>query len=142
MDELFNELGWYERGSNSVGRVTAFQAVGRGFESRLPLKKKIFLSDALKKAARSKKNLSACVAQLVEHFLGKEEVIGSIPIASSNEYGEQEGMTMRDIITLECTDCKRRNYSTTKNKKKQTGRVEYKKYCPWCKKRTPHKETK
>ena len=25
----------------------------------------------------------ACVAQLVEHFLGKEEVIGSIPIASS-----------------------------------------------------------
>ena len=25
------------RGSNSVGRVTAFQAVGRGFESRLPL---------------------------------------------------------------------------------------------------------
>ena len=26
-----------KRGSNSVGRVTAFQAVGRGFESRLPL---------------------------------------------------------------------------------------------------------
>ena len=25
------------RGSNSVGRVTAFQAVGRGFEPRLPL---------------------------------------------------------------------------------------------------------
>ena len=25
-------------GSNSVGRVTAFQAVGREFESRLPLK--------------------------------------------------------------------------------------------------------
>ena len=36
---------------------------------------------------------------------------------------------MRDIITLECTDCKRRNYSTTKNKKKQTGRVEYRKFC-------------
>ena len=26
-----------KRGSNSVARVTAFQAVGRGFESRLPL---------------------------------------------------------------------------------------------------------
>ena len=37
---------------------------------------------------------------------------------------------MRDIISLECTDCKRRNYSTTKNKKKQTGRVEYKKVLP------------
>ncbi|MBI3110837.1 MAG: 50S ribosomal protein L33 [Ignavibacteriales bacterium] len=49
---------------------------------------------------------------------------------------------MRDIITLECSTCKRRNYSTTKNKKTQTGRVEYKKFCQWCKKRTPHKETK
>ena len=29
---------------------------------------------------------SACVAQLVEHFLGKEEVIGSIPIASSKNF--------------------------------------------------------
>jgi len=49
---------------------------------------------------------------------------------------------MRDIITLECTSCKRRNYSATKNKKNQTGRVEYKKYCKWCTKRTVHKETK
>ena len=39
LEEFFDELEWYERGSNSVGRVTAFQAVGRGFESRLPLKK-------------------------------------------------------------------------------------------------------
>src|SRR5687768_15839389 len=28
-------------GSNSVGRVTAFQAVGRGFEPRLPLQKSV-----------------------------------------------------------------------------------------------------
>ncbi|MBI5473658.1 MAG: 50S ribosomal protein L33 [Bacteroidota bacterium] len=49
---------------------------------------------------------------------------------------------MRDIITLECSECKRRNYSTTKNKKKQSGRVEYKKFCRFCGKHTPHKETK
>jgi large subunit ribosomal protein L33 len=49
---------------------------------------------------------------------------------------------MRDIITLECTVCKERNYSTTKNKKKQTGRVEYKKFCPRCNKHQVHKETK
>ncbi len=49
---------------------------------------------------------------------------------------------MRDIITLECTDCKHRNYTTTKNKKKQTGRVEYKKYCRNCNKHTTHKETR
>ena len=49
---------------------------------------------------------------------------------------------MRDIITLECSTCKRRNYSATKNKKLQTGRVEYKKYCKWCKTHTVHKETR
>ena len=49
---------------------------------------------------------------------------------------------MRDIITLECTECKERNYSTTKNKRKQSGRVEYKKFCSRCNKRQPHKETK
>jgi large subunit ribosomal protein L33 len=49
---------------------------------------------------------------------------------------------MRDIITLECTECKMRNYSTTKNKRKQSGRVEYTKFCPRDNKRTLHKETK
>ncbi|MFC1502192.1 50S ribosomal protein L33 [bacterium] len=49
---------------------------------------------------------------------------------------------MRDIIILECVECKQRNYTTTKNKKKQTGRVEYKKYCRFCNKHMPHKETR
>ncbi|HPC36840.1 MAG TPA: 50S ribosomal protein L33 [Candidatus Marinimicrobia bacterium] len=49
---------------------------------------------------------------------------------------------MRELITLECTVCKRRNYSTDKNKKSQPNRVEYKKYCRWCKKHTVHKETR
>ncbi|HEX3072904.1 MAG TPA: 50S ribosomal protein L33 [Ignavibacteriales bacterium] len=49
---------------------------------------------------------------------------------------------MRDIITLECTECKRRNYSTTKNKRLHPNRVEFKKYCKWCDKHTTHKETK
>ncbi|HOM65003.1 MAG TPA: 50S ribosomal protein L33 [Ignavibacteriales bacterium] len=49
---------------------------------------------------------------------------------------------MRVIITLECTECKRRNYTTTKNKRLHPNRVEYKKYCPWDNKRTVHKETK
>ncbi|MCD6376927.1 MAG: 50S ribosomal protein L33 [Caldisericaceae bacterium] len=49
---------------------------------------------------------------------------------------------MRDIITLECTQCKSRNYTTTKNKRKHSGRIEYKKYCPRCNARTMHKETR
>ncbi|MEO0083609.1 MAG: 50S ribosomal protein L33, partial [candidate division WOR-3 bacterium] len=40
---------------------------------------------------------------------------------------------MRPIITLSCKDCKRRNYTTTKNKKSQE-RLELKKYCPFCRK--------
>jgi large subunit ribosomal protein L33 len=49
---------------------------------------------------------------------------------------------MRDIITMQCPDCKNRNYSTTKNKKKTTERLELSKYCPCCRKHTSHKETK
>lgn len=45
------------------------------------------------------------------------------------------------LIKLECTDCKRVNYHTTRNKKLKT-RLELSKFCKWCKKHTPHKETK
>ena len=49
---------------------------------------------------------------------------------------------MRDIITLACGDCKNRNYSSTKNKRLHPDRVEYKKFCPFCRKHTLHKETR
>ncbi len=49
---------------------------------------------------------------------------------------------MRDIIILACSECKRRNYNTTRNKKKQTEKLEIKKYCPFDRKHTLHKETK
>ncbi len=45
-------------------------------------------------------------------------------------------------ITLACTECKQRNYDTTKNKKNTPDRIELKKYCRFCKKHTVHKETK
>ena len=45
-------------------------------------------------------------------------------------------------ITLRCSECKQRNYSTRKNKKNTTGRLEMKKYCPWDKKHTLHRETR
>ena len=49
---------------------------------------------------------------------------------------------MRDNIILECTECKQRNYTTTKNKRLHPQRVEYKKYCKFCDKHTSHKETR
>ena len=48
----------------------------------------------------------------------------------------------RDKLTLACSECKQRNYQTYKNKKNDTERLELKKYCPFCRKHTTHKETK
>ena len=49
---------------------------------------------------------------------------------------------MRVGITLACTECKQRNYQATKDKKKNTGNMEIKKYCPFCDKHVLHRETK
>ncbi|MEE8492873.1 MAG: 50S ribosomal protein L33 [Nitrospirales bacterium] len=49
---------------------------------------------------------------------------------------------MRDIIAIACNDCKRRNYSTMKNKKNDPDRIELRKYCRFCRKHTGHKEVK
>lgn len=46
------------------------------------------------------------------------------------------------LVILACGDCKRRNYTTTKNKKNDPGRIELNKYCPFCKGHKLHKETK
>lgn len=46
------------------------------------------------------------------------------------------------MVVLACEECSRRNYTTTKNKKTFKDRMELKKYCPFCKKKTAHKETK
>ncbi len=48
----------------------------------------------------------------------------------------------REIITLQCGECKERNYTTMKNKKQHQERLETKKFCPRCRKHTPHKEAK
>ena len=49
---------------------------------------------------------------------------------------------MREIITLQCTECKERNYTSTRNKKKQQDRLEIRKFCPRCRHHNVHKEVK
>jgi large subunit ribosomal protein L33 len=49
---------------------------------------------------------------------------------------------MRNAVTLACGECKQRNYQTNKNKKNDPDRIEFNKYCKFCKKHTLHKETK
>ena len=48
----------------------------------------------------------------------------------------------REIIQLQCTDCKDNNYSTTKNRKTTPDRIEMRKFCRKCRKHTAHKEVK
>ena len=66
------------RGSSSVGRASAFQAEGRGSESRLPL----HLDNANHRTGDSAE-LQGPRGSVVEHFLGKEGVTGSIPVVGS-----------------------------------------------------------
>jgi large subunit ribosomal protein L33 len=49
---------------------------------------------------------------------------------------------METIITLQCNECKRRNYTTVKNKRNDPDRLEMKKYCRWCRQHTSHRETR
>ena len=47
-----------------------------------------------------------------------------------------------EIIALQCTECDRRNYTTTKNRRNMQGKLEMKKYCPHDRKHTLHREAK
>jgi large subunit ribosomal protein L33 len=48
----------------------------------------------------------------------------------------------RPKITLACTECRRRNYTTVKNRQNDRDRIELKKYCRWCRGHTLHRETR
>ena len=70
--------GYVEQcGSSSVGRAIAFQAIGREFEPRFPL------CDVIGRCS-----------SVVEHFLGKEEVVSSILINGS---GMEVGSWMLEV---------------------------------------------
>jgi large subunit ribosomal protein L33 len=49
---------------------------------------------------------------------------------------------MRENIVLQCTECKRKNYTGTRDKRKRPERLELKKFCRFDRKHTLHKEIK
>jgi large subunit ribosomal protein L33 len=55
--------------------------------------------------------------------------------------GRGSGSGGRIPVTLACSECKARNYRTTKAQN-ETGALELKKYCKVCKRHTLHRETK
>jgi large subunit ribosomal protein L33 len=50
--------------------------------------------------------------------------------------------TVVELIALQCMECKRKNYTTSKNRRNTQEKLEFKKYCPFDQKHTVHKETK
>jgi large subunit ribosomal protein L33 len=48
----------------------------------------------------------------------------------------------RIFVTLACGDCRERNYTTTKNRRNNQDRLELSKYCPRCRGKRPHRETR
>ena len=68
-----------------------------------------------------------------------------VPQAAPRLLPSEGAMARGDIriaVTLACEECKRRNYQTEKSKRNNPDRVEFRKYCRWCGKHTPHKETR
>ncbi|MBI2035854.1 MAG: 50S ribosomal protein L33 [Candidatus Liptonbacteria bacterium] len=53
-----------------------------------------------------------------------------------------ESKFSKNLIKLRCGSCKRNNYWTRKNKKLVERKLEYSKFCNWCRKHTKHKEAK
>jgi large subunit ribosomal protein L33 len=49
---------------------------------------------------------------------------------------------IRPVITLACTECKERNYTSEKNRRNDPNRLELNKFCSRCRKHTLHRETK
>ncbi len=47
-----------------------------------------------------------------------------------------------ELIAMQCSECKRRNYTTKKNKRNTQGKLELQKYCRFDRKHTLHKEAK
>jgi large subunit ribosomal protein L33 len=67
------------------------------------------------------------------------------PKRPTHTRGKEEIMARGDVriaATLACEECKRRNYQTNKSRRNTPDRIELRKYCRWCKKHTPHKETR
>lgn len=49
---------------------------------------------------------------------------------------------VRIIIHLACTECRERNYTTTKNRRNDPDRLQLAKYCPRCRTHRAHREVR
>jgi len=67
------------------------------------------------------------------------------PAAAESLPPKKRDMARGDVriaATLACEECKRRNYQTNKSKRNNPERLQLRKYCRWCRRHTPHRETR
>jgi large subunit ribosomal protein L33 len=48
----------------------------------------------------------------------------------------------RQLLTLQCGECRERNYTTEKNRRNDPQRVELRKYCSRCRGHKTHREVR
>ncbi len=48
----------------------------------------------------------------------------------------------RVVVEMACTECRSRNYSTTKNRRNDPDRMELRKFCPHCRGHRQHREAR
>ena len=74
--------------------------------------------------------------------MGLTDIYNGINLLLNLAKVKWEVYNMRVNVTLACTECKRRNYTTNKNKRNNPDRIEFKKYCRFCNDHTLHRETR
>ena len=80
---------------------------------------------------------------MVERHLGKMEVMSPILISGSELFNKIYMATKKKpYIKMQCTECKKVNYFTSKSKKIVGEKLDLKKFCNSCRKHTVHKESK
>ncbi|MBI64423.1 MAG: 50S ribosomal protein L33 [Chloroflexi bacterium] len=47
---------------------------------------------------------------------------------------------VRTLVVMTCTECKKYNYNTEKNRRNTPDRIEFKKFCPSCRSRQLFRE--
>ncbi len=48
----------------------------------------------------------------------------------------------RVVVEMACTECRSRNYTTTKNRRNDPDRMELRKFCPRCRGHRQHREAR
>lgn len=54
----------------------------------------------------------------------------------------RKGKGDRIVIHLACTDCRERTYTSQKNRRNDSDRLELRKFCPRCRAHKAHRETR